>query len=45
MLWSFVRKWKEGRHLFPIYHTDTLFQLIPKRCIRSASDVQCFARY
>lgn len=38
--WSFVLKWKEGRHLFLIYHADVLFQMIPKRCIKSESDTE-----
>ena len=38
--WSFVLKWKEGRQLFVIYHCDALFQMIPKRCIKSESDIE-----
>ena len=38
--WSFVLKWKEGRRLFLIYHADVLFQMIPKRCIKSESDTE-----
>jgi uncharacterized membrane protein YbhN (UPF0104 family) len=38
--WSFFLKWKEGRHLFLIYHTDGLFQMIPKRSIKSESDIE-----
>ena len=37
--WDHIRKWKENRHLFLLYHADVLFQMIPKRCLKSAEDI------
>jgi hypothetical protein len=30
--WDHFRKWKESRVLFLLYHTDVMYQIIPKRC-------------
>ena len=28
--WRDYRKWKEGKTVFLLYHTDAMFQIIPK---------------
>jgi hypothetical protein len=36
--WDHVRKWKENRQLFLVYHSDVLFHMIPKHCLRDPEE-------
>jgi hypothetical protein len=38
--WGHVRKWKENRRLFLLYHSDVLFQAIPKRYLKSEAEAE-----
>jgi len=38
--WAHVLKWKESGSLILIYHNAIMFQMIPKRCLRSEPDAE-----
>jgi hypothetical protein len=40
--WSDYVKWKEGRHCFLLYMSDSLYQLLPKRFLQSETEVAAF---
>ncbi len=40
--WMALRKWKESRHLFLIYRSDSLFHLVPKRLFASSEQIEAF---
>ena len=40
--WPTLRKWKESRHLFLIYSSDSLFHLVPKRLFSSSDQIEAF---
>lgn len=40
--WTDYLKWKEGRNLFLLYHSDNRYQAIPKRFFHSAGDIDVF---
>jgi len=40
--WSHLHKWKEGKSLFLLYFSDSLFCIVPKRCFAHPGDVVSF---
>ena len=42
MPWNHFVKWKEGGTLFLIYHSDVMFQLVPKRFFQSHAELNEF---
>ncbi len=42
MPWSDYRKWLEGKNLFLLYHSNRLYQLVPKRAFADEESVASF---
>lgn len=42
MPWAALRKWKESQRLFLIYHSDSLFHLVPKRLFTTSEQLDAF---
>ena len=40
--WDYFIKWKEGKKLFVIYHSDVMFRMFPKRCFTSPEEMTQF---
>ena len=40
--WNHFIKWKEGKNLFVIYHSDVMFRMVPKRCFMSPEEMTQF---
>lgn len=38
LTWDYFPKWKENKHLFLLYHSDDLYQIIPKRIFKDSQD-------
>ena len=36
--WNALKKWKHNRDLLLVYHSPTLFHMLPRRCFNSAAD-------
>ena len=45
MPWSHFVKWKESGKLFLLYHSDVLFNLVPKRFFQSDAQLNEFRSY
>lgn len=42
--WADFLKWKEGKHVFLLYLSDGMYQIVPKRFFSSDSDMDEFRR-
>ncbi len=42
LTWDYFPKWKENKNLFLLYHSDVLFQMIPKRFFKTDNDISSF---
>ena len=40
--WSNFLKWKENKNLFLIYHSDVIFQMLPKRLFKDLDELNSF---
>jgi hypothetical protein len=41
--WTDYLKWRENEHMFLLYHSDLMFQMLPKRAFRDAELLKSFA--
>jgi hypothetical protein len=42
MPWSTFVRWKEDRELFMLYHSDVMFNMIPKRSFSDPQEIEAF---
>lgn len=38
--WAHVHKWRESKDLFLVYHSDALYNVLPKRDLRSPAEIE-----
>ncbi|HEY0231396.1 MAG TPA: YcxB family protein, partial [Dokdonella sp.] len=43
--WADYLKWRQNERLYLLYHSDLMFQMLPKRAFASAAQQQSFARH
>lgn len=41
--WTDYVKWRQNERLFLLYHSDVMFQMLPKRAFQGAEQLQSFA--